>query len=700
MYRVDRRVSLVAAAVALAFAGRANAQDFRDTTLPIDVRVADLISHLTLTEKINLLPTDQAAISRLNIAARRIGNEGLHGVAEQKATVFPQAIGFAHTWDPELIRRVGSAVGDEARVYARRSWPSQGLNYFSPVVDLARDPRWGRTEESYGEDPYISGAIGAAYVQGLQGDDPRYYKIFPTLKHFAANSMENNRTSGSSNVDPRNLREYYLKPFETITRQTNVQSYMAAYNSINYLPCGVSNLFGDVARAEWGFHGFVVTDAWLPSLLIWDHHFVSTGAEAAAAMIKAGIDSLLDPQAVQYVQDALTQGLLKEADIDRALRNNLRVRFRSGEFDPPGQVPFNSIPDSALMSAEHSALARQTGREAVVLLKNSAKLLPLDAGKLKRVAVIGPLANVVLRDWYSGYMAYQIRPLAGIQARLGSSAGVVYDEGAPKIALRSRAAGKWVTAGPLGLSALTAASNSITNNETFIAEDWGWGCTTLRSAVSDQYVSATNAGQFMPSSPDAFAWQYSFCFNMVPQTGGGVQLRYYDGSVVGAGSNGMLWYGLGGTFDVQQVAGGPQSAANAAKGADVAIVVVGNNTTINGKEGYDRPDIILPPAQDQLIQAVFAANPNTVVALVSSYPMSMVWEDAHVPAILYTAHGGQELGNSLADVLFGDYNPAGRLAMTWYKSATDIPPMADYDTAKGGLTSISKERRCTRSAMA
>ncbi len=683
MTKAEPHVSLVFAAAALAFACLVNAQDFRDTTLPIDRRVSALLSQLTLAEKISLIPTDQPAIPRLDIAARRIGNEGLHGVAYQLATVFPQAIAFAHTWNPDLIRQVGSAVGDEARVYARRDWSTQGLNYFSPVVDLARDPRWGRVEESYGEDPYISGTIGGAYVSGMQGDDPHYLKIVPTLKHFAANSLEDNRTSGSSNVDPRNLREYYLKPFELITRQAHVQSYMAAFNSINFLPCAVTNLFRDVTRAEWGFHGFVVTDAWLPSFLMWGHNWVPTGAQAITDILKAGVDSVLDANGLQYLQDAVSQGLLSESDLDRALRNNLRVRFLTGEFDPPAQVSFNSIPDSALMSGANSALARRTGREAVVLLKNNPKLLPLDASKLKNVAVIGPLADVVLRDWYGGYMAYAVSPRTGIQAKLGPSVKVSYAEGAPRIALKIHGGRLWVTAGAAGTSPLTAASSTIGDSETFVAQDWGWGCTTLRSVRSGMYVEANSAGQFVPDSTVAYSWVQQFCFSMVPQASGGVQLQYYDDSDAGAGADGTIWYGLGGTFDVQTVEDGGQAAAVAAAGADLAIVAVGNNTTINGKEGHDRPDIILPPAMDQMIQSVYAANPNTVVVVVSSYPMSIPWEDAHVPAILYTGHGGQELGNYLADVLFGDYNPGGRLAMTWYKSMADIPPMADYDIRNG-----------------
>ncbi|MGA2328820.1 MAG: glycoside hydrolase family 3 C-terminal domain-containing protein [Bryobacteraceae bacterium] len=664
------------------------AGDFRDPDLPLDVRVSDLVSRLTLQEKISLMASTQPAIPRLGIEARNVGSEALHGVAYRYATVFPQATGLAHTWDPELIRAVGSAIGDEARVYHNDPNTKAGLQFWSPVVDLARDPRWGRTEEVYGEDPYLSAAIGGAFVRGMQGDDPRYYKTVPTLKHFAANSMENNRQSASSNVGPRNLREYYLKPFEKITREQQVQSYMVAYNAINDLPCAVTNLIRDVARGEWGFNGLIVTDAGDLTGLIDGHHYVSTIAQAAAAIVKAGMDSITDDQAIPAVQAAVNQGLLAESDLDLALRRNFRVRFLMGEFDPPEMVPFNTIPSSALMSPEHTALARRTGRESVVLLKNSQGLLPLDATTLKTVAVIGPRADEVERDWYAGYLPYKVTPVDGIRQRVGTGVQVLFHEGTSKIALKAHGNNRYLSAGVAGNAMLTAISINAGPGETFIAEDLGWGCTTLRSAVNGRYVTANYQGQFYASEENAYGWLNTFCFYFVPGPGGtAIQwLNYY--LTVGNWSGSQLYLASSASssqqaFDVVELENGTQRAAALAAQADVAVVVVGNNTTINGKEAVDRPDIILPPPQDDLIQAVYQANPKTVVVLVSSYPNAMNWEDQNVPSILYTSHGGQELGNFLADVLFGDYNPAGRLTMTWFQSAADLPPIEDFDIRKG-----------------
>jgi beta-glucosidase len=665
------------------------AGDFRDPSLPIDARISDLVSRLTLQEKISLMASTQPAVPRLGIEARNVGSEALHGVAYRNATVFPQATGLAHTWDPDLIRTVGSAIGDEARVYHNDPNVKAGLQFWSPVVDLARDPRWGRTEEVYGEDPYLSAAIGGAFVRGMQGDDPRYYKTVPTLKHFAANSMENNRQSASSNVDPRNLREYYLKPFERITREQQVQSYMVAYNAINDLPCAATNLIRDLARGEWGFNGLIVTDAGDLTGLIDGHHYVSTIAQAAAAIIKAGMDSITDDQAIAAVQAAVNQGLLAEADLDLALRRNFRVRFLMGEFDPPEMVPFNAIPNSTLMSPEHNALARRAGQESVVLLKNDSKrLLPLDPAKLKTVAVIGPRADEVERDWYAGYLPYKVTPLDGIQRRLGSGVQVLFHEGTSKIALKAHGNNRYVNAGAAGNAMLTAISISAGPAETFITEDLGWGCTTLRSAVNGRYVTANNQGQLYASEEDAYGWFNSFCFYFVPGPGGTainwlnyyLTAGYYNSSPINLTNSATSSQQA---FDVVVLENGVERAAALAAQADVAVVVVGNNTTINGKEAVDRPDIILPPPQDDLIRAVYQANPNTVVVLVSSYPNTMNWADQNVPAILYTSHGGQELGNFLADVLFGDYTPAGRLTMTWFQSAADLPPIEDFDIRKG-----------------
>jgi beta-glucosidase len=338
------------------------------------------------------------------------------------------------------------------------------------------------------------------------------------------------------------------------------------------------------------------------------------------------------------------------------------------------------------MSPEHTALARRTGQESVVLLKNSQGMLPLDATKLKTVAVIGPRANEVERDWYAGYLPYKVTPVDGIRQRVGTGVQVLFHEGTSKIALRSHGNNRYVGAGPDGTSALAAASTSVGTPETFIAEDLGWGCTTLRSAVNGLYVTNNpKEGRLYASDENAYGWSNIYCFYF-EEGNGGTKIRWLTYYLI-VGYAGTLYFTdsttTASTFDVIKLEDGAQQAAALAAQAEVAVVVVGNNTTINGKEAVDRADIILPPPQDRLIQAVYQANPKTVVVVVSSYPMAMTGEEQNVPAILYTSHGGQELGNFLADVLFGDYNPAGRLTMTWFQSAADLPPIEDFDIRKG-----------------
>jgi beta-glucosidase len=550
---------------------------FQDANLPLETRVNDLISRLTLSEKVSLLHQWQPAISRLGIASFRTGTEALHGVAWLgTATVFPQAIGLASTWDPNLVRRVGSAVGDEVRAKHYEDPVNVGLSVWSPVVDALRDPRAGRTEEGYSEDPYLAGRISIAYASGMKGDDPFYYKAIPSLKHFYAYNQEANRDIMNVILDERNRREYYLEFFRYAIQAGAAKSMMTAYNLVNGIPCTVQPAINEFVKSQWapiaeGNDFFVVTDAYAPANLTGSQGYYSTAAQSHAGMIKAGVDSMTQDgsnptNTINNINAALTQGLLTEADINAAVRNILRVRFHTGEFD--GALdPYRDINTSIINSPASQALAREAVRKSVVLLKNEDNTLPIDKNNINSVAVLGERANQVLLDWYSGTLPYSVTPLQGIQNKVAGSATVTY--------------------------------------------------------------SANNA--------------------------------------------------------------------SIAASADVAIVVVGNRPQCNGgwagscpadegKETIDRTSIDLNSVQETLIRNVYAVNPNTVVVLISSFPYAINWADGNVPAILYLSHGGQELGNGLADVLFGDYSPAGRLTMTWYSSLSQIPAKTDYDVINGERT--------------
>jgi beta-glucosidase len=552
---------------------------FRNPDLPDQRRLADLVSRLTLEEKIANLGTNPG-VPRLGIASTR-HVEGLHGLAyggpsnwgsrnPMPTTIFPQAVGLGQTWDVDVLKEVGAIEGYEARFIAQSPrWSRGGLIVRAPNADLARDIRWGRTEESFGEDPVHAGTMTVAFIKGLQGDHPRYWQAASLMKHLLANSNENGRERSSSDFDARLLHEYYGVPFRMGITEGGSNAFMAAYNKVNGVPCTVHPLLRAVTMKQWGLDGIVCTDGGALALLVTAHKSYPTLAEAAAASIKAGITVFLDryPDAVR---EALDTRLITEADLDEAMVRNFRVLLRLGLMDPPERVPYLRIGttgDDPWSSDRHRNAVRRATRKSIVLLKNAASLLPLDAARLKSIAVIGPRASSVLLDWYSGTPPYTVSPLEGIRRRAGNGVKVEF--------------------------------------------------------------AADNAGG---------------------------------------------------------------AAAVLARASDVAIVVVGNHPTCDapwakcpvasdGKEAVDRRAIELE--QESLVKEVLAANPRTILVLKASFPFSIGWSQQNVPAILTMAHNSQEEGSALADVLFGDYNPAGRLVHTWPRSIDQLPPMMDYDIRTG-----------------
>jgi beta-glucosidase len=558
---------------------------FQNPDLPMEERITDLISRMTLEEKIDALAT-RASVPRLGV----VGSphiEGYHGVAQggpsnwgrrnpTATTQFPQAYGLGATWDPDLIRRVAAQEAQEARyLYQSRKYQRAGLIVRAPNADLARDPRWGRTEEVYGEDPFHTGTLAVAFTRGLQGDDPRYWKTAALLKHFLANSNEDARERSSSNFDERLWREYYAKPFEMAVRQGGSRAMMAAYNAVNGTPAHVHPMLKDIVVGEWGLDGILCTDGSGLRLLVSDHKAFPDLPTAAAACLKAGINHFLDRQK-EPVTEAVQKGLIAEARIDEALRGLFRVSIRLGLLDPPDRVPYAKIgadgdPEPWSLP-ETRTLVREVTRKSIVLLKNSAGLLPLDRATVRSVAVVGPLANTVLLDWYSGTPPYAVSPREGIE-------------------------------------------------------------------------------------------------RVAPRPGGG--------------GPGATWVG-----DMSQ------AAIDAARSRGVAVVCVGSHPEGNagwglvtspseGKEGIDRKALTLPPGQEEFVRRVMEANPNTIVVLISSFPVALPWAARNATTILHMTHNSQELGNALADVLFGDANPGGRLAQTWPASLDDLPPMMDYDLRHG-----------------
>ncbi|MBG0561031.1 glycoside hydrolase family 3 protein [Actinoplanes aureus] len=678
------------------------AYPFRDPSLPLEARVDDLVGRLTLDEKISLLHQYQPAIPRLGIEVFKTGTEALHGVAwsndyrnnaakiDATATVFPQAVGLASTWDPELIERVGAAVGDELRGFHAQDPGVWGLNAWAPVVNLLRDPRWGRNEEGYSEDPLLSGAIATAYGHGLQGDDPDHLKVAPTLKHYAAYNNETKRDVTSSNVPQRVLNEYERKPFEIALENDAATGVMASYNLINGRPATVDPDLAGIVR-DWSDRRlFNVSDAWAPTNLTGSQKYFATQAEANAAILKAGLDSFTvnDTNAeptTTAIKQALTQGLITEADVDESVGNALSIRFRLGEFDPDGG-PYADITPAVIDSPQHRALARETAAEAAVLLKNNRAALPLKAAG--SVAVVGPLADKLYTDWYGGQLPYEVTVLDGIKERASS---VTSSFGADRIALKDVSTGRYVTggSGPVGVVETTP-----TPAAQFDSVDWGDGVSTLRN-VGNQKMLGYGWGPFVTVENNPTGWFVQQQFKLEEQSDGTYVLHYvgYETQEPWFGANQYVTIGADGNlalgspdaagaarFTKEVLVDGVAEAAATAKAAGTAVVVVGTDPFVAGREVHDRTSTDLGARQEALIKAVRQANPNTVVVVQSSYPQTLTWAQQNVPAILWTTHAGAETGHAVADVLYGDVNPSGRVTQTWYRSTADLPAdLLQYD---------------------
>jgi len=570
---------LVVSLTALCSMAKADATPlYLNPDAPLDQRVADLISRLTLEEKATLLNHRGPEVQRFHILSDK-WNQCLHGVKWNDGgptTLFPIPTGMAATWNPALIHQVADATSDEARAIYN-AWhddpnfkgDKNGLIYRSPVINILRNPYWGRDGEAWSEDPFLCGRMAVAFVQGLQGDDPHYLKLASTLKHFAVNNVEKDRQTLSATVSERMLREYWLPHFRDAIVEGKARSIMASYNEIN----GVHNVYNhelliDILKKDWGFDGFVVSDL--------------GGVHDKAMVVKsvnAGCD-FSDKEFMEFIPEAARSGQITEARLDEALGRVLKVRFQLGEFDPADRVPYRKIPMSVVCSPEHHALSIEVSRQSIVLLKNADHFLPIDRAKLKKLAVIGPLAN----HFVEGNRGYS---------------------------------------GALGRKTVNIFQG-------------------IKDRAPNLDVVCVDGAEIAP-----------------PRPGKNTQAPP--------------------PFDY---AGELQKAVEAAKSADVAVVCVGTNLSIE-MEGRDRTTLALPGNQEQLVEAVMAANPRTVVVLVNAGPLTIPWIKDHAPSILAAWSSGEEQGHAVADVLFGDVNPGGHLPYTVYASEAQVPPQDEYDISKG-----------------
>lgn len=690
---------------------------YKDEEAPMHGRILDLLSRLTVEEKITLLRATSPGISRLDIPKYYHGNEALHGVVRPgRFTVFPQAIGLAATWNPVLQQQVATVISDEAR--ARWNELDQGrkqtdqfsdlLTFWSPTVNMARDPRWGRTPETYGEDPYLSGVMGTAFVKGLQGDDSRYLKIVSTPKHFAANNEEHNRFVCNPQISEKQLREYYLPAFEACVREGKSASIMSAYNALNDVPCTLNAwLLTKVLRQDWGFRGYVVSDCGGPSLLVNAHKYVKTKEAAATLSIKAGLDLECGDDVYDApLLSAYRQYMVTDADIDTAAYRVLRARMQLGLFDSGEKNPYTKISPAVIGSAEHQEVALNAARECIVLLKNRKNRLPLDARKVKSIAVVGINAgNSEFGDYSGSPVIAPVSVLQGIRDRVGEDVKVVY---AP---WKSAVDGMELLQGdnfPEGLQAEYFDNPHLQGTPQVRKDAW------INFEPGNQAPDP-----FLPKSPLSIRWtgklrptvtgQYTLSFtsddgcrlsidgrmlidawpghavrtdtaSIYLEAGKDYQLKaeYYDNRDYAVAK--LQWR-------VPQVAEVTRldlygEAGKAVRECETVVAVLGINKSIE-REGQDRYDIQLPADQQEFLKEIYKVNPNIVVVLVAGSSLAINWMDEHVPAIVNAWYPGESGGKAVAEVLFGDYNPGGRLPLTYYRSLDELPPFDDYDITKG-----------------
>ena len=685
---------------------------YMDTSLSFEERAADLVSRMTLEEKASQLGNDAASINRLGVSKYNYWSEALHGVARSgEATSFPYSIAMAATWDPELIQQIASATSDEARGYSNGK--GKGLSYWSPTINMARDPRWGRNHETYGEDPFLTTQIGSGFVKGMQGDDEKYLKTIATIKHYAANNSEYNRHNGSSNMDDRTLREYYTRAFKGVERQADVASVMSSYNRVNEIPASANTyLLDTLLRRTFGFDGYVTSDCGAIQNVYADHKYQPAGwdepvdaAGATAVCIQAGTDidcgSVYKANAVEAVQ----RGLMSEDDIDLALVRLFTARMQTGEFDPAGSVPYRSEDysfDSQVENAEHTALAESSANEAIVLLKNEAAagesdpILPLDIQTDKNIVMLGEVANKVELSDYSGTPSEEnmSTPIQGMEA-LG--ANVTYIEG--------------------GASSGSATGSYICNMKDVVITNKDGSSSTLKPEDAVDLMGCRleeangNIGYILPgaslkyedvdvSGIASISLQVAGDGSVIPgditvtigsasgmqiasvetgSTGGWQTYKPLEADVTSNGGATVTDLYL--SFNAkQEEISFTQQEEESIRNADAVIVCLDGNSS---SEGRDRSTIMMPQEQAALATSAAALNDHVIVYIQSVGMMEVGTFADDVQAILWTSFNGQAQGNAMARVICGEANPTAKLPFTWYAQNAALPTIDDYDIRGG-----------------
>jgi beta-glucosidase len=723
--------AIVLAMVMVPWLAGAEQFPFQNPSLPIEQRVSDLVGRLTPEEKISQMTMTAAAIPRLGIPEYTWWNEGLHGVARSGyATVFPQAIGLAATWDMPLMHSVGETISTEARAKYNDAIAHGnhriyfGLTIWSPNINIFRDPRWGRGQETYGEDPYLTSRMGVAFVTGLQGDDPKYLKVVATPKHFAVHSgPESLRHQFDVHPSPQDLAATYLPAFQATLTEAKAASTMCAYNAVDGQPaCANDMLLKQTLRGAWKFTGFVTSDCWALTDIWKGHKFTIDEVHAAALALRAGTDTSCGPE-LAALRQALTDKLVTQAEIDTAVTRLFIARFRLGMFDPPQDVAYARIPMSEVDSEAHRELARKVARESIVLLKNNPGTLPLSL-QGKKLAVIGPNATMLesLEGNYYGQPTHPVLPLDGIEKRFAGTEvlyaqGSSYVAGFPVIVPRTflRAGDAVGLKGEYFSNATWQGAPVLSRIDKQVDFDW----------------NAASPAQGVPASAFSVRWTGTlevpgagqYAFNITPEHcspcdgkdqfklflddkqvfeamrvektssgGAAFRTRFNDAGphairveyahaapMFGAGVH-LKWEPEASVLRDQAVA--------AARQADAVVAFMGLSPSLEGEEmpvqlqgfsGGDRTAIALPALQEELLQAVAATGKPLIVVLMNGSALAVPWAKEHAAAILEAWYPGEEGGAAIAETLAGDNNPAGRLPVTFYASVDQLPPFDNYN---------------------
>jgi beta-glucosidase len=706
-------------AAAAAYGQTADAP-YLNPDLAAEKRAADLVSRMTLEEKVLQMQNSAPAIPRLNIPAYDWWNEALHGVARAgEATVFPQAIGLAATWDTDLMGRVADTISTEARAKYNEALRNNdrsryhGLTFWSPNINIFRDPRWGRGQETYGEDPYLTGRLAVAFIKGMQGDDPHYFKVIATAKHYAVHSgPESTRHQVDVRPSERDLNDTYLPAFRAAIVEGKADSVMCAYNSVDGLPaCVNTDLLQKKLRDEWGFGGYVVSDCGAIADVFRGHKYLPTAAEASAAAVKAGTDLTCGTE-YRALVDAVKAKQITEAEIDRSLERLFVARFKLGMFDPPARVPFSKIAYSENDSAEHRKIALEAARKSIVLLKNANQTLPLKAAA--KIVVIGPSADdpEALMGNYNGFSSKTVTPLDGVAWQFPGTRfalGATYTE-------KSHA--------PLPANVLTPPTG---DGNGVLAEYFDnaelKGEAKLRRVEARPYMPSGILDKAVAAAVPARGYSVRWTGTLrAPFTGDyvlgvrggrGATIFLDDKEALGdSAAQGMgrvreahaqlekgREYKLRVEYRQSGPAGGAQvvwlppsapllaEAVEAVKSADVAVAFVGLNPSLEGEEmqvnipgfsGGDRTDLNLPEPQERLIEAAIATGKPVVVVLTSGSALAANYAAEHAAAVLEAWYGGEEIGTAIAETLAGANNPSGRLPVTFYRGVGQLPPFDDY----------------------